>query len=82
MSKLNLIQTEKSGIFRDIESNSLIIKDEVARNEIKERNAEKKKVQDEINKIKKNVEDMQNMVTKELSELKTLIMNSFASTKL
>ena len=72
------IQTNKPGIIRDAHSKAILFVDEAAKKEFNERNAEKIKIQSEINTLKVNMEEMQTSLKQEICELKAIILNAIS----
>jgi predicted nucleic acid-binding Zn-ribbon protein len=68
------IKTENPDVVRDLNSKAIIFTNNSAREEFRQKAAEKQKLQNEINTLRSSIEEIKNSVSKEISEIKQLII--------
>ena len=73
---MKIVNTEKPGLVRDIDTKAILFSDNSSREEYRARISEKMKMQAEINNLKASVESIQTDLKNQISELKEIILSA------
>lgn len=76
---MKTIRTENPNFVRDLNSKAILFTDHQAREEFRQRTAEKQLIQNEINTIKSTVDQLKTDLRQEISDLKTIILTAISN---